>query len=107
MLKPKQIIPLLDEVVVAKNRANSLKGHPDLTLGEQLDVYRGAEQAAANRFDTLAQAYRDLVAETGKELRTFYRICEQYRRKQTIVPVTRYDVHDAAERLGITLSEPE
>jgi hypothetical protein len=63
MYKPEHILSLLDEVVVAKNRAISLKGHPDLTLGEQLDVYRGVEQAAANRFDTLAQAYRELYAQ--------------------------------------------
>ena len=61
--KPEQILPLLDEVAAAKKRATELQKHDTLTLAEKLDVWRGADQAAANRFDLVAQAYRELVAQ--------------------------------------------
>lgn len=54
------IIALLDELAAAKER---VKGpHPDLSLGEQLDLWRGYDNAVVNRFDVVAQAYRDLLA---------------------------------------------
>jgi hypothetical protein len=64
MLKPETILALLDEVAAAKERARL--AHPDLNIGERLDLHRGADHAAANRFDMIAQAYRELLAQVNE-----------------------------------------
>jgi hypothetical protein len=64
MLNSEHVLPLIEEVEAAKKRAALSKGDTEFTLAEQLDFYRGADQAAANRFDVVAQAYRELLSRT-------------------------------------------
>lgn len=70
MLNPENVLALLDEVAAAKARAADLQKHHTLTLAEKLDIWKGAGQAAANRFDAVAQAYRELLTTYQKSAPT-------------------------------------
>ncbi len=56
------ILTMLDKMDVAKQRATEAMRDVRLTLGERLDLLRGWDQAAANRFEVVAAAYRGLAA---------------------------------------------
>lgn len=63
MHNPSTILAMLDEMDAAYARAQRITSQPtDFTLAERLDVHRGVDHAAANRFRILAQAYRELAA---------------------------------------------
>lgn len=106
MLQSINILHLIQEVCEAKNRAQAIET-AEFTLGERLDFHRAADQAAALRFDAVAQSYgeqlrqhADYKLEVKKQLRKLLTICELHKQRKTIVPVSTHDVLEVAAVLG-------
>ena len=59
---PEQVLSLIAEVDKAAQHAAA--PWPDLTIGERLDLFNNVDKVKANRYDVLAQAYIELLAQT-------------------------------------------